>query len=58
MVFRAAEKSDESEFPGGIFFRPTLELGKFPTERKIQLPPELTARIDAQERERRLVFKQ
>ena len=58
MVFRAAEESDESEFPRGVFLRPALELGKFPTERKIHLPPELTARIEAQEREGRLVFEQ
>ena len=44
--------------PEEFFLRPTLELGKFPTERKIQLPPDLTARVDAQERERRLVFEQ
>ena len=44
--------------PEEFFLRPTLELGKFPAERKIQLPPELTARIEAQERERRLVFEQ
>jgi hypothetical protein len=44
--------------PEEFFLRPELELGKFPTERKIQLPPELTARIAAQEREGRLVFEQ
>ena len=44
--------------PEEFFLRPTLELGKFPSERKIQLPSELTARIEAQEREGRLVFEQ
>jgi hypothetical protein len=44
--------------PEEFFLRPALELGKFPIERKIQLSPELTARIEAQEREGRLVFEQ
>ena len=44
--------------PDEFFLRPALEQGKFPAERKIQLSPELTARIEAQEREGRLVFGQ
>jgi hypothetical protein len=44
--------------PEEFFLRPALEWGKFPTQRKIHLPPELTARIEAQEREGRLVFEQ
>ncbi len=44
--------------PEEFFLRPTLEPDKFPRERKIQLPPALTARIEAQEREGRLVFEQ
>ena len=44
--------------PEEFFLRPALEWGKFPTQRKIHLPLELTARLEAQERERRLVFEQ
>ena len=42
--------------PEEFYLRPTLETGKFPENRKIQLAPELEARIEAQEREGKLVF--
>jgi hypothetical protein len=42
--------------PDEFHLRPPLESGKFPLERKIELSPELTVRIENQEREGRLVF--
>ena len=42
--------------PEEFYLRPTLETGKFPEDRKIQLAPELEARIEAQERAGKLVF--
>ncbi len=42
--------------PDEFYLRPALERDKFPTERKIALPPELESRIEAQEREKKLVF--
>jgi hypothetical protein len=42
--------------PEEFYLRPTLEGEKFPQERKVVLSPELAARIEAQEREGRLVF--
>jgi hypothetical protein len=39
-----------------FYLRPDLYVDKFPQERKIELSPELTARITAQEREGHLVF--
>jgi hypothetical protein len=39
-----------------FYLRPDLYLDKFPQERTIELSSELTARINAQEREGRLVF--
>lgn len=43
-------------FPELFFLRPTLEEGKFPNERPLQLPAEIIARIQAQEAAGRLVF--
>lgn len=42
--------------PEEFFLRPALFEEKFPGERKIDLPPELRSRIDAQEKAGRLVF--
>lgn len=42
--------------PEEFFLRPTLLEDKFPGERKIELPPDLRTRIDAQEKAGRLVF--
>ncbi len=42
--------------PDEFYLRPALEKGKFPGERKIELPATLEVRIEAQEREGRLVF--
>lgn len=42
--------------PEEMYLRPPLEREKFPEERKIVLSPDLEARIEAQEREGRLVF--
>jgi hypothetical protein len=39
-----------------FFLRPALERDKFPQERKIVLPPELEARIQAQEAKGYLIF--
>ncbi|HEV8713188.1 MAG TPA: DUF1329 domain-containing protein [Candidatus Binatia bacterium] len=43
--------------PEQFFLRPGLEEGKFPSERSIQLPPEVAARVQAQESAGRLVFE-
>jgi hypothetical protein len=42
--------------PEEFYLRPALERDKFPAERKITLSPELEERIEAQEREGKLVF--
>jgi hypothetical protein len=42
--------------PDEFYLRPPLERDKFPTERKISLAPDLESRIEAQEREKKLVF--
>ncbi len=42
--------------PQEFFLRPALEEGKFPAERRMELTPELRARIAAQEHAGRLVF--
>jgi hypothetical protein len=42
--------------PDEFFLRPALHADKFPGERKIELPPDLRARIDTQEKAGRLVF--
>lgn len=42
--------------PEEFYLRPALERDKFPTERKISLSPELNSRVEAQEREGKLVF--
>ena len=42
--------------PDEFYLRPALEREKFPGERKIELPADLEIRIEAQEREGRLVF--
>jgi len=44
--------------PEQFFLRPTLEEGKFPSERSIQLSPEVAARVQAQESAGRLVFEE
>jgi hypothetical protein len=43
--------------PEEFFLRPTLELGKFPTERHLQLSTVLEERIRAQDAAGRLVFE-
>ena len=43
--------------PELFFLRPALEEGKFPEERPLQLPPEIVARVQAQEAAGRLVFE-
>jgi hypothetical protein len=43
--------------PEEFYLRPSLDEDKFPEARYIALPPELTARIAAQEREGHLVFQ-
>jgi hypothetical protein len=43
--------------PEQFFLRPALEEGKFPSERSIQLPTEVAARVQAQEVAGRLVFE-
>ena len=42
--------------PDQFCLRPSLDVGKFPTERKIELSADLQARVDAQEAVGRLVF--
>lgn len=44
--------------PDEFFLRPALHEDKFPHERTIELPPDLRARIDAQEKAGRLVFQE
>ena len=43
-------------FPELFFLRPALEEEKFPEERPLQVPPEVVARVQAQEAAGRLVF--
>jgi hypothetical protein len=43
--------------PDLFFLRPPLEEGKFPSLRSIQLPAEVAARVEAQEKAGRLVFE-
>jgi len=43
--------------PDLFFLRPPLEGGKFPSVRSIQLPAEVAARVEAQEKAGRLVFE-
>lgn len=43
--------------PDLFFLRPSLEEGKFPTERPVQLPTEVVAHFQAQEAAGRLVFE-
>lgn len=43
--------------PDVFFLRPPLEAGKFPNLRPIQLPVEVAARVEAQEKAGRLVFE-
>lgn len=47
----------EVAYPEQFFLRPALEEGKFPAERPIQLPPEVAARVQAQEAAGQLVFE-
>jgi len=42
--------------PDEFYLRPTLDKEKFPADRKVILSPELETRIEAQEREGKLVF--
>ncbi|MBI3245547.1 MAG: DUF1329 domain-containing protein [Deltaproteobacteria bacterium] len=42
--------------PEEFYLRPSLDRDKFPAERKLFLSPELEQRIEAQEREKKLVF--
>ena len=42
--------------PDEFYLRPRLDVEKFPQDRKLDIPPELAARIAAQEREGKLVF--
>ena len=44
------------ERPEEFFLRPQLELGKFPEQRQISLPPELMERLRAQDAAGRLIF--
>ena len=44
--------------PEEFFLRPDLFEDKFPEERKIELPPDLRARVDAQEKAGQLVFSE
>ena len=44
-------------YPDLFFLRPPLEEGKFPNLRPIQLPAEVAARVEAQEKAGRLVFE-
>lgn len=44
-------------YPDEYFMRPAIQAEKFPGERPIQLPPELAARIEAQNAAGRLVFE-
>jgi hypothetical protein len=46
----------EIQTPEEFFLRPALFEDKFPGERTISLPPDLRARIDAQEKAGQLVF--
>lgn len=55
--FLSAIKSQaDINTPEEFFLRPALFAEKFPEERKIDLPPDFRARIDAQEKAGRLVF--
>ena len=47
----------EVAYPEQFFLRPSLEEGKFPSERQIHLPPDVAARVQAQEEVGRLVFE-
>jgi hypothetical protein len=47
----------EVSYPDQFFLRPALEEEKFPAERPIQLPPEVAARVQAQEAAGRMVFE-
>jgi hypothetical protein len=42
--------------PEEFYLRPSLDREKFPAERKVVLSPEIESRIEAQEREKKLVF--
>jgi hypothetical protein len=47
----------EVSHPDEFFLRPALEEGKFPSERPLQLPTKVVARVRAQEAAGRLVFE-
>jgi Protein of unknown function (DUF1329) len=42
--------------PEEFYLRPSLEAGKFPQERKLDIPPDLAARIEAQDKAGHIVF--
>jgi hypothetical protein len=42
--------------PEEFYLRPSLEVGKFPQERKLDIPPDLAARIEAQDKAGHIVF--
>ncbi|MBI3800522.1 MAG: DUF1329 domain-containing protein [Deltaproteobacteria bacterium] len=42
--------------PEEFYLRPNLAMGKFPQERKIEIPPDLAARLEAQEQAGHIVF--
>ncbi|MEW6298929.1 MAG: hypothetical protein AB1671_14530, partial [Thermodesulfobacteriota bacterium] len=52
----AVKSQAEVMDPEQFFLRPSLEAGKFPHERPMQLPPGVVARIHAQDAAGRLVF--
>lgn len=52
----ALKSQAEVATPEQFFLRPTVDGEKFPEERRIELSPELQARIQAQEQAGRLVF--
>lgn len=53
----ALKSQAEVKEPDQFFLRPALEKEKFPGERPMQIPPEVEARIQAQEAAGRLVFE-
>jgi hypothetical protein len=53
----AVKSQAEVKEPDQFFLRPALEREKFPSERPIQLSPEVEARIQAQDAAGRLVFE-
>jgi len=56
--FAPLKSQSEVLTPEQYFLRPTLDRDKFPASRKIVLPPELEAKIQAQEAAGHLVFQE